>query len=82
MKCLHHIAPGEQKYLKVGRLTINSNRNEINIVVTKLDEIINVIIPHFDKYPVRGGKLISYLIFLVFLLYIIKKHKNRNEYER
>lgn len=49
------------KYLGVGKLYYS--RNEINIVVRSQDDITNVIIPHFDNYPLRGHKLSSYLIF-------------------
>ena len=54
MKKLH-------KALDVGKLYIN--RESVNIVVSSITDILTVIIPHFDKYPVKGGKLVSYLIF-------------------
>lgn len=55
MKKLH-------KALGVGKLSIN--RESVNIVVSSITDILTVIIPHFDKYPVKGGKLVSYLIFV------------------
>lgn len=49
------------KYLGVG--TLSYSRNEINIVVRSLNDITNVIIPHFDNHPLRGHKLSCYLVF-------------------
>ena len=43
-------------YLGVGRLVIN--RERVSIVVTSLKEIITVILPHFEKYPVESLYLI------------------------
>ena len=50
-----------KKYLGVGN--IQSQRDSISLVVTSLDDLLSVIIPLFDKSPLRGGKLESYLIF-------------------
>jgi len=46
-------------YLGVGHLT--TNKNEVQIVVNSLPQIKQEILPLFDLYPVRSGKLISYL---------------------
>lgn len=59
------------KALGVGKLYIN--RGCINIVVSSVTDILTVIIPHFDKYPVKGGKLVSYLIFRQAVLAIQNK---------
>jgi len=56
-------------YLGVGRLVINrvkKNRRfffSVSIVVTSIKEILTVILPHFDKYPLIRNKFLSYLIF-------------------
>lgn len=50
-----------QKHLNVGRIQIT--RNEVNFIVSSLEEITNVIIPLFDKHPVRDGKYRSFLVF-------------------
>lgn len=47
--------------MKVGNLSIY--KSTVNITVRRMDELLNVVIPHFDQYPLRGGKYISYLIF-------------------
>lgn len=68
MKELHN-------YLSVGKL--NYSRNEISLVVRSIDEITKVILPHFDKHPLRGHKLEVYLIFKKVVL-LIKEGKHRN----
>jgi len=49
-----------QNYLGVGK--VYKNRNGVILVVKSVDELISVIIPLFDKSPLRGSKLVSYLI--------------------
>lgn len=61
------------KYLGVGRL--QSNKNNIMLIVKSLDEIVNTVIPLFDKSCLRGSKLSTYLIFKeVALMMVEKKH--------
>jgi hypothetical protein len=31
--------------------------------VTKLNDLVNIIIPHFDKYPLQSAKSIDYLLW-------------------
>lgn len=64
MEALHTYAPpfGKQgKQGGVGRLLIN--RERVSIVVTSLKDIVTVILSHFEKYPLMGGKFVSYLLF-------------------
>lgn len=62
-----------QNYLKVGK--IYKNREDVVFVVKSLEELITVILPIFDNVSLRGGKLLSYLIFReVVLLMKDKKH--------
>jgi len=64
-----------QNYLGVGK--VYKNRNGVILVVKSVDELISVIIPLFDKSPLRGSKLVSYLIWkTVVLLMKDKKHLN------
>jgi hypothetical protein len=49
------------KHLGSGRLISNVNR--LSIVFTSMNDLLTIVLPHFDKYPLRGGKLASYLIF-------------------
>lgn len=43
-----------QKYLGVGSLRVESN--DVMLEVTSIKELLNVIIPHFDIFPVKGRK--------------------------
>ena len=62
-----------QKYLNVGK--IYKNRNNVTYVVKSINDIVTVIIPLFEKYPVRGSKFLAYSIFKeVALMVKNKKH--------
>lgn len=60
-----------QKYLSIGKLQVN--RNNINFIVKSIDDIVKVLIPLFDKSPLRGNKLINYQIFKKVSLMIANK---------
>lgn len=47
-------------YFGCGYLTYNKNRQEYNYIINSLPKIKEKVIPHFDKYPIRSAKLISY----------------------
>lgn len=55
------------KYLGVGKLYYS--RNEISIVVRSLDDITNIIIPHFNNHPLLIFPEEKYHINLVLILY-------------
>ena len=46
--------------LGVGTVYLNIDKKEAVFKVSKLKDIIDVIIPHFDKYPLQGVKCIDY----------------------
>jgi hypothetical protein len=60
-----------QKYLGIGKIYIN--RQNVTFVVRSVDEIVNVLLPLFDKYPLRGSKLAGYNIFKIIVLMIKEK---------
>lgn len=62
-----------QLYLGVGTLQVN--RGCVNLVVQNLDDILRVILPHFDMFPCRGGKHRAYLTFRIVCL-LIKEGKH------
>ena len=41
-------------------VSLNIDKKEAVFKVSKLKDIIDVIIPHFDKYPLQGVKCIDY----------------------
>jgi hypothetical protein len=62
-----------QKYLGVGK--IYKNRNNVIYIVKSIKDIVTVIIPLFEKYPVRENKFLAYSIFKkVALMVKTKKH--------
>ena len=60
-------------HIGVGKLRIN--RDSANLVINKLEDLILVILPHFDKYPCRGGKYISYQVFRQVVLLMQNKER-------
>jgi len=62
-----------KNYLGIGNLY--NNRDNVTFVVKSIDEIVEVLLPLFDKYPLRGSKLVGYNIFkTVVLMLKEKKH--------
>ena len=68
IKALHN-------YLGVGSLRFHEG--SVDIVVSSLVDILQVVIPHFDKYTLYGGKRISYLIFRA-VVYSMKNNNHNN----
>jgi hypothetical protein len=60
-----------QKYLGIGK--VYNNRQNVTFVVRSIDEIVEVLLPLFDKYPLRGSKLEAYNIFKAVVLMITEK---------
>lgn len=65
-----------RKYFgNIGYITISTVRNTVEFRVSTIKDIVNVIIPHFDKYPLITKKASDYLLFKQIVLYIVdKKH--------
>jgi len=61
------------KQLGIGK--IYTNRKNVVFVVKSIDEIVDILLPLFDKHPVKGGKFSAYTIFKeVSLMIKEKKH--------
>ena len=60
-----------QKKLGIGK--VYNNRQNVIFVVKSIDEIVEVLLPLFDKYPLRGSKLVGYNIFKTVALMIKEK---------
>ena len=65
--------------LGVGTVYLNTEKNEAIFKVSKLNEILDVIIPHFDKYPLQGVKCIDYNLWKEAVNFINKKEHITNE---
>jgi hypothetical protein len=63
------------KYFSCGNVTINKEQHTANFVVTKTDDLLNIIIPHFNLFPLFCAKLHA---FELFKLIINEKIKNKN----
>jgi hypothetical protein len=53
----------QQFFGGIGRIYIDSNQKKVKYVVTKLSDLINVIIPHFLNYPLLTQKAADFLLF-------------------
>jgi len=50
-----------KNFFNCGRINIdNKKTSTMKFVVTNIDDIINIIIPHFDKYSLRTSKFLNY----------------------
>jgi LAGLIDADG endonuclease len=65
-----------QKFFGVGFLRILKKDNLIRYEVNNLNDLNDIIIPHFIKYPMCGNKQISLYKFK----YIINKVLNKEHY--
>jgi len=51
-----------QTYFGIGNINIdNKTYDTYKFSVNKTDDLINTIIPHFDKYPLKGSKQLDFL---------------------
>lgn len=61
----------------IGYVSKPNNRDMVEFRVSTLNDTINVIIPHFDKYPLITKKSSDYLLFKqIALLMLNKEHNN------
>jgi hypothetical protein len=49
----------------VGNIEYVANKQYVSYRVKKLSDILKVIIPHFDKYPLQSTKFISFYLFKI-----------------
>lgn len=68
-------------YFNCGNINTSLSRHTAEFVVLSFADLVNIIIPHFDKYPLFFEKLHSYLLFkkIINILEEIKS-KTRNYY--
>ena len=57
----------------VGRIKVDNANNKAAYVVTKLSDLNNVIIPHFNLYPLMGQKRADFILFHSIAELITKK---------
>jgi hypothetical protein len=59
----------------IGNIHITSTRTEASLTISNFKDIISVIIPHFDKYPLQSAKSIDYLLWKQ-CIFLIKDKKH------
>jgi len=62
-----------QKFFRVGSVTSRINKNICVYRVTKIEDLINIIIPHFFKYPLLTQKYSDFILFTKVVELISKK---------
>ena len=73
VEILRHI----KAYFKVGFLTVNPRIHKCSYKVGSLEDISNIIIPHFERYPLKTQKFSDFKLWKNTVDIIIsKKHLN------
>lgn len=67
-----------KSFFNVGVLTVNTDKNDVKYTVNSVEDIVNVIIPHFDKYPLESKKYIDYMLFKSAVL-LVKERKHHTD---
>jgi LAGLIDADG endonuclease len=67
-----------QKYFNCGSIQIKTKDHSASFIVTNLEELRDIIIPHFKLYPVYFNKLHALNLLALILELLGKKHKNRD----
>ena len=65
-------------FFDCGYLSVYKNRSLCEFIVTKIDHIVNKIIPFFEKHPILGSKHLNFLDFKSAAL-IIKNKEHLNQ---
>jgi hypothetical protein len=62
-----------QDFFGVGSICISKRNNQIIYTVSSIKDLNNVIIPHFDKYPLNTPKKADFLLFKLIIDLMNKK---------
>jgi len=71
-----------QSYLNCGSVTINKIKHTAEFEVVRLNELYEIIIPHFENYPVFSAKLHAFILFKQIVIALMKKEKRSLEGRR
>lgn len=71
-----------QAYFNCGKVTINNKKHTAEFVVSKLDDLNNIIIPHFNNYSVFCGKLHAFKLLKKIVTALFNKEKRTLEERR
>jgi len=70
------IQPIQEFFGGIGYISKPNNRSTVEFRVSTLNDIINVIIPHFDNYPLITKKHSDYVLFKQVILLMLNKEHN------
>lgn len=65
---------GLQRFFGVGQVHYDYKRRTVTYTVKSLDDLLTVIIPHFEQYPCWTGKQYSFLVFRAVVRLMKAKH--------
>nr|AAD20983.1 intronic protein [Cyclocybe aegerita] len=71
-----------QAYFNCGKVTINIKKHTAEFVVSKLEDLNNIIIPHFNSYSVFCGKLHAFELLKKIVTALFNKEKRTLEERR
>lgn len=77
-----HVLEEIKLYFGCGKITINKKNHSAEYVVSKLSDLVNIIIPHFKEYPVFCAKLHAFTLFSQIVLSLNGKNKRNIEGRR
>jgi hypothetical protein len=66
------------KYFGCGNVTINEPNHTGHFKVTKKDDLLNIIIPHFNLYPLFSAKLHAFELFKLIMNEKIQNNNMKN----
>lgn len=62
-----------KNYFSIGNINWDNKQNDAcKFIVSNTDDLINTIIPHFDKYPLVGSKQLDFLDWKQAILTYVK----------
>jgi len=64
-----------QSYFNCGNITINTKKHTAEFGVVRLSELYNIIIPHFNKYPIFCAKYHAFKLFSQIVTALFNKEK-------
>ena len=77
-----HVLDSINSYFNCGLVTINNKNHTAEFEVTRLQDLMNKIIPHFKTYPVFCAKLHAFNLFIEIVFALYKKEKRTVEGRR
>jgi hypothetical protein len=77
-----HVLDRIQSYFGCGNVAINESKHTAEFVVSSLKDLKNIIIPHFQNYPVYCSKLHAFKLFDLIVSSLVNKEKKTIEGRR